>query len=365
MTELTHDHLAEEENVRLPMDALLTGISKLIDADAYFVSERQGNEEHVAHLHHKGEPILHCGLEVDEPEAGAEGDTWLGFHYCGLQVRTGGKASTGTLGLLRREAAFTEMEKAVLQMAAARWLLQKESGLEEESLEDKRRLEAMSSANARLEKDKDQLYELGLEMITPMTGISGMAELLAETELTDEQRSYVDTIIGSSGYLIQLIQHMMANSRMAAGSVDRRITPFSLHLLLAELAAGLHDGLSQQLQLSCWLDPELPIRVVGDEELLRETLIILLSAAAFGAEPGTVGARVHVNSRSIGNDMLDLLFTIWHPHEVESRIQPISGVRDRIEGMGGELWFEHDGEGYRIRFTIQVREGEAEGEEIL
>ncbi|CDN41373.1 histidine kinase dimerization/phospho-acceptor domain-containing protein [Paenibacillus sp. P22] len=242
MTELTHDHLAEEENVRLPMDALLTGISKLIDADAYFVSERQGNEEHVAHLHHKGEPILHCGLEVDEPEAGAEGDTWLGFHYCGLQVRTGGKASTGTLGLLRREAAFTEMEKAVLQMAAARWLLQKESGLEEESLEDKRRLEAISSANARLEKDKDQLYELGLEMITPMTGISGMAELLAETELTDEQRSYVDTIIGSSGYLIQLIQHMMANSRMAAGSVDRRITPFSLHLLLAGSRASDPGG---------------------------------------------------------------------------------------------------------------------------
>lgn len=345
------------------MDALLTGISKLIDADAYFVSERQGNEEHVAHLHHKGEPILHCGREVDEPEAGAEGDTWLGFHYCGLPVSPGGKASGGTLGLLRREAAFTEMEKAVLRMAAARWL-HKESGIAEESLENKRRLEEMSTANARLEKDKDQLYELGLEMITPMTGISGMAELLAETELNDEQRSYVDTIIGSSGYLIQLIQHMMANSRMAAGSVDRRITPFSLHVLLAELAAGLHDGLSQQLQLSCWLDPELPIRVVGDEELLRETLIILLSAAAFGAEPGTVGARVHVNSRSIGNDMLDLLFTIWHPHEAESRIQPISVVRDRIEAMGGELWFEHDGEGSRIRFTVQVREGEAEDEAI-
>ncbi len=92
------------------------------------------------------------------------------------------------------------------------------------------------------------------EIRTPLNGINGMAKLLADTQLTEEQRSYVQAVTASGTALMALIEDLLDFSKIETGKIELRpetveIRPFceSLVELMAARAHGKGIGIAAHI----------------------------------------------------------------------------------------------------------------------
>lgn len=149
------------------------------------------------------------------------------------------------------------------------------------------------------------------EVRTPMNGVLGMTELALDTDLTAQQRDYLETIKRSSEALITVIDDVMDLSKIEAGRVELQHVPF-------ELAAFVHDALNavsvrahqKELDLVWDQDGSLPVMVTTDPARLRQVVVNLLVNAVKFTHVGSV--RVHVQAGPIdaqGESILSLQVT--------------------------------------------------------
>jgi PAS domain S-box-containing protein len=139
------------------------------------------------------------------------------------------------------------------------------------------------------------------ELRTPLNGVVGMTDLLRDTALDRRQRNYVDALALSSEALLAVISDVLDFSKMEAGHLDLDLTEFDLRNLVEEatlmLAAQAHG---KGLEISHWVELELPEIVLGDRARLRQILLNLLSNAVKFTGAGEVALRV---TRSGGDEL--------------------------------------------------------------
>lgn len=124
------------------------------------------------------------------------------------------------------------------------------------------------------------LAHLGHEIRTPMSGITGMAQLLAGTALDSTQRSYLEMMQRSAGQLLGLVERLLDFARLETGPVELHAESTDLRRLLDDVvAAGWPRALERGLLLECRLDPALPRWVHADAQRLRQVLTQLLDNA--------------------------------------------------------------------------------------
>jgi signal transduction histidine kinase/CheY-like chemotaxis protein/HPt (histidine-containing phosphotransfer) domain-containing protein len=237
---------------------------------------------------------------------------------------------------MREQMARYERDLVETRHAAGRRIIERTQEVEEKL----RKSEAVMRA-------KDEfLANMSHEIRTPMNGVLGMAELLAGTELDKRQRRFVDSMRAAAETMMQIINDILDDSKIAAGKMDLASEPVDVRELV-EQAAQLYAGRAERknLEMICRIEPTVPSVVAGDLLRLRQVLGNLLSNAVKYTESGEVELRVGLDDLRDGQCRLHFSVRDTGPGIPES---DQSGVFQAFTQLGGSARLGGTGLGLSI-----------------
>jgi len=166
---------------------------------------------------------------------------------------------------------------------------------------EKARIQAETASRAK----DDFLANMSHEIRTPMNGIIGVSDLLAETRLTDEQVGLTEMIRSSGEHLLEVLNDILDFSKIESGKLDIERQEFSIiDCLEVSMAAVVTSASDKKLELSCDLDPALPVWVMGDRLRLRQIVTNLLTNAVKFTSDGEVSLKAFAAENSEGVEKL-------------------------------------------------------------
>lgn len=204
-------------------------------------------------------------------------------------------------------------KEEVYQLAIAmteKWYLSKQARLKHKELERivKQRTHQLEEANKELtialeEAEKadraksEFLANMSHEIRTPMNSVIGFSEVLAQEDLTDEQRKYVELIRTSGKNLMMIINDILDFSKIEAGKLDIDIVECNLHHVLDEVDLMLRpEAQKKALEFQVLQSGQLPTKIRTDPARLRQCLINLVNNAIKFTEKGHVYIKVSIEN---------------------------------------------------------------------
>ncbi|MCS6885392.1 MAG: response regulator [Acidobacteriota bacterium] len=244
-------------------------------------------------------------------------------------------------------------------------------------------VEELRLANKRAEeasRAKSQfLMNMSHEIRTPMNAIIGLTGLLNETQLTAQQRDYVETIRSSSEALLTIVNDILDFSKLESSELELESVVFEVRELVESTLLLLHEkAFFKGIELYYDASDSVPYQVVSDVTRIRQILVNLLSNAIKFTEAGEVA--VLLDARLLESDICELHFSVrdtgvgiaaedlgklFHPFtQIDSSISRKRGgiglglaiSKRLVDLLGGRIWVESElGKGSSFHFVIPCK----------